>query len=197
MKSQDSDLILSSILPTRADESGSCTVTLDPRGGTLSQTSLEAGQRSSFSFRIWNTERDGSGESYAPGAIYTVNAGATLYAQWDCSTETESVELPVPTRDGFRFLGWAMDPAEQSGAVGSFTPDGDLTLYAIWAADPVGPAGDVNGDGKTDLLDLVRLHKHLAGLAVPLEDAGTDLDGSGVIDSRDLLLLRMLLVGAA
>lgn len=197
MKSQDTPLILSSVLPTRAEERGVCTVTLDPRGGTVSEQSLEAEQRSNFSFRIWNTEKNGSGESYAPGASYTANAGATLYAQWDCSTETEPVELPVPTRAGFRFLGWAMDPEEQSGTGGSFTPDGDLTLYAIWAADPTGPAGDVNGDGKTDLLDLVRLRKHLAGLAVQLEDAAADLDGNGIIDSRDLLRLRMLLVGTA
>lgn len=38
--------------------------------------------RSGYRFVGWNTEADGSGTSYAPGVVYSTNAGVTLYAQW-------------------------------------------------------------------------------------------------------------------
>ena len=34
------------------------------------------------SFVEWNTNQDGSGTSYAPGALYQTNADCVLYAQW-------------------------------------------------------------------------------------------------------------------
>jgi len=40
-----------------------------------------------YTFVIWNTEVNGSGTSYVPGAIYTNNANVTLYAQWKCKTD--------------------------------------------------------------------------------------------------------------
>ena len=196
VKSHDVPLTLTSAFPTREAESGSCTVTLDPRGGTVSIDRLTAAQNSSFSFREWNTAMDGSGQSYAPGAIYTDNAGATLYAQWNCSTETETVDLPVPQRSGYLFRGWAMDPEETSGATGSFTPDGDVTLFAIWEADASFLVGDVNGDGQVDLLDLVGLRKHLAGIQVELAENCADLNGDGEVSILDLVRLRKLLLEA-
>lgn len=38
--------------------------------------------KTNYTFVKWNTKADGSGTSYAAGASYTTNAGATLYAQW-------------------------------------------------------------------------------------------------------------------
>lgn len=37
---------------------------------------------SGHTFNSWNTAQNGSGTSYAAGGNYTVNAAATLYAQW-------------------------------------------------------------------------------------------------------------------
>ena len=49
--------------------------------------------RDGYVFKEWNTAQDGSGISYAPGAAYTADGDATLYAQWleivasgDCGT---------------------------------------------------------------------------------------------------------------
>jgi len=39
--------------------------------------------KTGYKFVIWNTVSNGSGTSYAPGAPYINNAGATLYAQWN------------------------------------------------------------------------------------------------------------------
>jgi uncharacterized repeat protein (TIGR02543 family) len=38
--------------------------------------------RKGYTFDGWNTASDGSGKSYAPGSLYTVNANVTLYAKW-------------------------------------------------------------------------------------------------------------------
>ena len=57
--------------------------------------------RDGYTFIGWNTEQNGSGTSYAKGATYTANAGATLYAQWkvievtvDLSTITSDYVIP-------------------------------------------------------------------------------------------------------
>ena len=39
-------------------------------------------------FLSWNTKADGTGTTYAPGAVYSKNANMTLYAQWKVHTYT-------------------------------------------------------------------------------------------------------------
>ena len=52
---------------------------------------------------------------------------------------------------------------------------------------------DVNGDGKVNILDLVRLKKILAG--VSKDDFGTaDIDGDGNIQTADLVTLRKVIL---
>ena len=132
-KTHDVALTLSTTQPTRSSASaGSYTVTLNANGGSVSPTSLTAARTTSYSFKNWNTAANGGGTSYAPGASYTVNASATLYAQWNSSTGTAAVTLPTPTRDGYTFQGWAIDSTAASGVTGSYTPTGNVTLYATW-----------------------------------------------------------------
>ena len=38
--------------------------------------------RSQYNFTAWNTAANGSGTTYQPGATYSANSAATLYAQW-------------------------------------------------------------------------------------------------------------------
>ena len=124
---------LTTAKPTRANiVTGSYTVTLDPNGGTVSQTSVSAARTTSYSFQCWNTEANGSGTSYMPGASYAKDEDLTLYAQWNSSISTSAVTLPTPSREGYLFQGWAADSTAASGRTGSYTPDGDVTLYAIW-----------------------------------------------------------------
>jgi hypothetical protein len=53
--------------------------------------------------------------------------------------------------------------------------------------------GDLNGDGFTDLQDIVLLAGHLAEiLTEPLE---ADLNGDGVTDVVDLMILYTILAG--
>lgn len=134
-KTHGTALTLSSTKPTKASTSpGNYTVTLNANGGTCSSASLTAKRTTAYTFSTWNTNSGGTGTSYASGASYTTNAALSLYAIYSSSTTTDSVTLPTPTRDGYDFMGWATSTSATSGATGSYTPSGNVTLYAIWGA---------------------------------------------------------------
>lgn len=132
-KTHGTALTLSSTKPTKASTSpGSYTVTLNANGGTCSSESLTAKRTTKYTFSKWNTNSSGTGTSYSSGASYTTNAALSLYAIYSSSTTTASVNLPTPTRDGYQFLGWATSNTADSVIIGSYTPTGNVTLYAIW-----------------------------------------------------------------
>lgn len=56
--------------------------------------------------------------------------------------------------------------------------------------------GDIDSDGKLDLLDLVRLRKYLAADPVDVIRICSDLNGDCEVSTSDLVRLRKLLVGA-
>ena len=81
------------------------TITYDANGGSGAPDAQQKSEkininlsaakptRDGYVFKEWNTAQDGSGDSYAPGAAYTADGDATLYAQWleivasgDCGT---------------------------------------------------------------------------------------------------------------
>ena len=139
-------LTLSAVVPTRANTSaGSCTVTLNANGGSVSPTSLNAARTTSYSFKNWNTAADGSGTDYAPGAAYSTDANVTLYAQWESEITTAAVALPTPTREDFTFQGWATDSSTETGITGNYTPTDDVTLYAIWESNTFTVSYNANG----------------------------------------------------
>ena len=144
-KTEGKPLTLSSVSPVRLDESVTLKLTLDPNGGSVSPETLSAAATVYYSFLNWNTAEDGSGTSYDPGASYTADEEATLYAQWDETLHAAEVTLPTPTREGYSFLGWAESSTEASGVTGSYTPSADVTLYAIWEADTYTVSYDANG----------------------------------------------------
>lgn len=137
-KTHGTALTLRSDVPTRSDStSGNYTVTLNANGGTVSTNTLNAVRTTRYTFRNWNTASSGSGTSYAPGASYTADSDATLYAQWNTSTSTAAVVLPTPTKSGYVFKGWATSSSAATGMTGIYTPSGNVTLYAVWEADGV------------------------------------------------------------
>lgn len=137
------DLTLSSTKPTRANASaGSYTVTYNANSGSVSPASASAARTTSYTFNNWNTASGGGGTSYASGGTYSTNAAATLYAQWNSSTTTAAVTLPTPTRSGYTCNGWytaASGGTKVANAGASYTPTGNITLYAQWTANVVAP----------------------------------------------------------
>ena len=53
---------------------------------TASQLSGDAPYRAGYVFTGWNTEPDGTGDSYAIGSMITLSRSDTLYAQWEETT---------------------------------------------------------------------------------------------------------------
>jgi len=71
------------------------TVTFDSNGGSGTMSNQTSGSATNLTsnaftnsgcfFVAWNTAADGSGTTYANGAVYSFTADITLYAQWNCS----------------------------------------------------------------------------------------------------------------
>ena len=85
---------------------------------------------SSATFLGWYTAASGGSKVTSP---YTpTSASVTLYAHW---SGMSAVTTLTPTRDGYTFLGWY---TARSGGTkvadggGSYTPIGNITLYAQW-----------------------------------------------------------------
>ena len=151
------------------DDSSNCpapmtTVTFNGNGattGTMSAQSanaptaltLDAFTRTGYSFTGWNTASNGTGHSYANGAIYPFTASVTLYAQWQlnnytvtfipnypgnpgtpvtegCSLGSTVTFPPAPTLSGYTFLGWFT--ASSGGSAVTSQTCGNVTLYAQW-----------------------------------------------------------------
>ncbi len=55
--------------------------------------------------------------------------------------------------------------------------------------------GDAIGNLKVDIRDVVRLKRHLDGQEVFVKKNNSDMDGSGLLDQTDVILLRKFLIG--
>jgi uncharacterized repeat protein (TIGR02543 family) len=119
-------------------------------------------RRAGFTFTKWNTAANGSGQSFANGAMYSFKSNATLYAQWRSGkSATHSVTFNAnggtgsmaaehdntPTalsnslfrRAGFTFTKWntAANGSGQSFANGAtYSFKSEATLYAQWKKVP-------------------------------------------------------------
>jgi uncharacterized repeat protein (TIGR02543 family) len=133
--------------PTTQTANAGSSITL-PGGSGLSN--------SGYTFGGWNTNSSGTGTNYAAGSSYTPTADITLYAKWYNYAVTfnangasgtvatqmviagSSITLPSQSglsRSGYNFGGWNT-AANGSGtnyyAGTSYTPTGNVTLYARW-----------------------------------------------------------------
>ena len=70
------------------------------------------------------------------------------------------------------------------------------TTITVSVIDPL-VTGDVDGDGKVNIVDLVQLRKHLAGITTLKGDAfkGADVTKDGVVNILDLVKIRKHLAG--
>jgi len=53
-----------------------------PKGVDLPLSTCGDLVKKGYTFDGWNTTEDGTGKSYAPGALYSINTDVTLYARW-------------------------------------------------------------------------------------------------------------------
>jgi uncharacterized repeat protein (TIGR02543 family) len=123
-------------------------------------------RRDSYTFVGWNTAQDGSGDSYASNAVFTMpSEDVTLYARWtqnstyavsydanagtgaptDNNVYEEGATVTIAgaqgvSRDGYAFVEWntSQDGGGDAYSPGSELkmPAGDVTLYATWRLIP-------------------------------------------------------------
>lgn len=113
--------------------------------------------RAGYTFLGWSTRSSAATASYSPGATYSANGNATLYAVWSAKTytitynanggsgappaQTKSYGQTIylsntkPTRSGYTFIGWgyvssATGAAYQPGE--AYSSNVSRTLYAVW-----------------------------------------------------------------
>lgn len=146
-------------LDLNTGDANSSVITVSGKVGTELGT-LSEPTRSYYQFHGWFTAATG-GEKITASYVQDTDDTLTLYAHWEAfdvkiyfnangadaeitpSSKTVKVdspvgELPVPTRDGFSFLGWFLDEynanknAAQVDSKTVFTTDASVTLYARW-----------------------------------------------------------------
>ena len=124
-------------------------------------------EKGGMQFTSWNTEKDGSGTSYAPGSIITLDGDTTLWAQWEKAEsswyivydanggtkapdpqivpqgEDAVLTTEIPVAGEMIFKGWATDPhaAQAEYQPGDTLPydseKNTVVLYALWELSPV------------------------------------------------------------
>lgn len=133
------------------------TITFDANGGsgtapekieTTSDKTAALSSMTASNFSHWNTEKDGSGESYRESGNFTKDT--TLYAIYLQAGEYkiiyhldggvnnpenplvlrgEELRLREPTREGYSFIGWE----DKGGNKSSWVDKNRLEVWAVWA----------------------------------------------------------------
>ena len=114
--------------------------------------------KNGYIFGGWNTNEDGAGTNYQSGDYFTPTAHTTLYAKWNAvytvtflrnggsgtppTAQTvnagSSISLPDGTelsKSGYTFGGWNTNVSGTGYTLqpgDSYTPTGDITMYAKW-----------------------------------------------------------------
>lgn len=131
--------------------------------------SLPTPTRTGYSFTGWFTAQSGGSQVNSASTVKKA-ADHTLYARWTANTYAVSFDadggsvgtadksvtfgqpygtLPVPTRDGFNFVGWRDESGRTVSAATPVSTAEDHTLTARWAqrhehkVNPNGGAGEV------------------------------------------------------
>ena len=84
--------------------------------------------REGFSFSDWNTRKDGTGTSYAPGDRYEEDENLTLYAQWKVITQTTTYTISYELGGGELEYG-ATNPTVYTSETQTFTLNNPTHKY--------------------------------------------------------------------
>ena len=120
--------------------------------------------RTGYKFLRWSATINSGTVNFNPGATYTYNSAATLYAAWQANTYTVSfnanggsgapgaqtktygqtlyLSSTRPTRTNYNFKGWATSASATTAQYqpgGAFTTNAATTLYAVWELAYVKP----------------------------------------------------------
>ena len=129
-------------LPTasKSNSTASRTVTINANSGSTTVSSLKSNATVTYKSNGWWTAASGGSKVGADGASITPStAPITYYAQFSGTTGSYSaVTLPTATqctRSGYSLKGFATNNSATTAAYlpgASYTPSGNVTLYAVW-----------------------------------------------------------------
>ena len=178
--------------------------------------------RAHYTFVNWNTKADGTGTSYSNQASITyaeslnyIDEPLKLYAQWEGNFDyiinrytTDEINKYITkimvntTVDSFLEsielnTGYTVDVESKNNIIytgGKTKIYHNNTLYAEYTNVVI---GDINGDGRANSADLLRIRQHLLGVKVLTggDFLSSDLDYNSRINSADLLRMRQHLLG--
>lgn len=122
------------------------------------------------------------------------------------SREFDDAIMGDVSPEGLCFIPAADSKNGQNILLAACEVSGTLTAYSLdynsTEPDPTDPAnptvptvscGDVNSDGKVNLLDLIAMRKHLAKWSISIDEAAADCNADGKVNLMDLILLRKYL----
>ena len=119
--------------------------------------------------------------------FYSDESDYNFYSKYISSNESYGY-LPIPTKDGYKFLGWYSEKENGIKIESTTLYNNTNELYAYW-----GKIGDTNLDGKINIRDATAIQLHLSEykpLSVSqLEVADTNVDGT--INISDATHLQM------
>ena len=117
---------------------------IPPSGYTVSFNTNGGGSISSItstkSFNGWNNSSPGT----FSGTTYTYGEGSGYIT---ANYKNNSVNLPKPTKSGYTFGGWYTASSGGTKVNNTYTPTGNITLYAHWSANSYTLSFDANGCG--------------------------------------------------
>jgi len=141
-------------------------------------------------FAAWEAD-----ESGAPAATLTLNpANGQEKAYLPVANAGDAITLEAAFAYGFTapagkgFGGWLVGertvyPGEQ------VTVQRDMTAAALWLDESLLIPGDVTGDGKVNIMDVIRLLKKVSGWTVEVARMNADTNGDGAINIMDVIRL--------
>lgn len=114
------------------------TVTLNPNGGSVNPTSKTTSKIKSYTFKGWSTVSGNISNIVSDPYTPTNKTSHSLYAIWSEMELIDPISLPSPTYPSFKFLGWGINANSTSYVPMTYTPNQDITLYAIYKASYTG-----------------------------------------------------------
>jgi hypothetical protein len=141
---------LSSIEPSKDSEVYKLyDVTLEAKDGvfthgdlTLHTTYMETTRGTHYLFDRWYPNAEGTGNiSYGSADIYSADSDITLFANYlEKPFKDDTLNLPVPIKNGYNFLGWTLTDGSFEFVSNPYTPSGNVTLYAVYENCATGTA---------------------------------------------------------